>query len=177
MKTLSFSPALASAMSCLREPNIARAHAVRRAAQHARRLPLRPDVPVTVLRIGILERLLEPWMLVRCVIDHEVDEHTYAALLRAVGEFDKIADCAVARIDAVIIGHVVAVIAMGRDLERHQPDGRDAETMQIIETAHQTLEVADAVAVGIHVGSNRQAIDYRVLVPKVVDHRATRWSD
>jgi hypothetical protein len=52
------------------------------------------------------------------VIDHEVDEHTYAALLRAVGEFDKIADGAVARIDAVMIGHVVAVIAMGRDLER-----------------------------------------------------------
>jgi hypothetical protein len=36
------------------------------------------------------------------------------------------------------------------------------------------LEVFDAVAVGIHVGSNRQAIDHRVLVPKVVDHRATR---
>src|SRR6266511_2097816 len=87
------------------------------AVMGARRLPLRPDVPVTVLRIGILARLLEPWMLVRCVIDHDVDEHTYAALLRAVGEFDKIADCAVARIDAVIIGHVVAVVAMGRDLE------------------------------------------------------------
>jgi hypothetical protein len=104
------------------------------------------------------------------VVDHEVDEHTYATLFRAVGEFDKIADRAVTRIDAVIVGHVVAVVAMRRDLERHQPDGRDAETMQIIETAHQTLEVADAVAVGIHVGSNRQAIDHRVLVPKVVDH-------
>src|SRR2546427_11260296 len=66
---------------------------------------------------------------------------------------------------------------MGRDLERHQPDGRDAETMQVVETAHQALEVTNAVAVGIHVGSNRQAIDHRVLVPKVVDHRATRWSD
>ncbi len=99
-----------------------------------------------------------------------VDEHPYAALLRAVSEFDKIADRAVARINAVIIGHVVAVIAMGRDLERHQPDGRDAETMQVVETAHQTLEVADAVGVGIHVGSNRQAIDHCILVPKVIDH-------
>jgi hypothetical protein len=116
-------------------------------------------------------------MLVRCVIDHEVDEHTYAALLRAVGEFDKIADCAVARIDAVIIGHVVAVVAMGRDLERHQPDCRDAEPVQVVETAHQTLEIADAVAVGIHIGSDGQTIDHCVLVPKVVDHRATRWSD
>ena len=109
-------------------------------------------------------------MLVRGVVDDEVDEHPYAALLRAVSEFDKIANRAVARINAVIIGHVVAVIAMGRDLERHQPDGRDAETMQVVETAHQTLEVADAVGVGIHVGSNRQAIDHCILVPKVIDH-------
>jgi hypothetical protein len=118
----------------------------------ARRLLLRPNVPIAVLRTGVLARLLEPRVLVRRVVDHEVDEHTYATLLRAVGEFDKIADRAVARIDAVIVGHVVAVIAMGGDLERHQPDGRDAETMQVVETAHQTLEVADAVAIGIHVG-------------------------
>jgi hypothetical protein len=63
---------------------------------------------------------------------------------------------------------------MGGDLERHQPDGRDAETMQVVETAHQTLEVADAVAVGIHIGSDGQAIDHCVLVPKVVNHRGTR---
>src|SRR5215472_7885437 len=135
-----------------------------------RRFLLRPNVPIAVLRIGVLARLLEPRVLVRRVVDDEVDEHTYAALLRSMGKFDKIADRAVTRIDAVIIGHVVTVVAMGRDLERHQPDGRDAETMQVVETAHQTLEVADAVAVGIHVGSNRQAIDHRILVPKIVDH-------
>jgi len=55
------------------------------------------------------------------VIDDKVDEHTYAALLRSMGEFDKIADRAITRIDAVIIGHVVAVIAMGRDLELPRP--------------------------------------------------------
>jgi hypothetical protein len=64
-------------------------------------------------------------MLVGRVVDDEVDEHAYAALLRAVREFDKIADCAVAWIDAVIIGYVVAIIAMRGDLKRHQPDGRD----------------------------------------------------
>jgi hypothetical protein len=102
----------------------------------ARRLLPRPNVPIAVLRIGVLARLLEPPVLIRRVVDDEVDEHPYAALLRAVGEFDKIADRAVARIDAVIVGHVVAIIAMRRDLERHQPDGRDAETMQVVETAH-----------------------------------------
>src|SRR5262245_36191947 len=136
----------------------------------ARRLLLRPNVPIAVLRSWVLARLLEPRVLVRRVVDDEIDEHPYAALFRAVSEFDKIADHAVARIDAVIVGCIIAVIAMGRDLERHQPDGRDTETMQVVETAHQTLEVTDAVAVGIHVGSNREAIDHRILVPKIVDH-------
>ena len=63
----------------------------------------------------------QPRVLVRRVIDDKVDEHTYAALLRSMGEFDKIADRAITRIDAVIIGHVVAVIAMGRDLELPRP--------------------------------------------------------
>ena len=92
----------------------------------ARRLLLRPDVPIAVLRIGVFARLLEPRVLVRRVVDDEVDQHTNAALLGAVGELDKIAERAVTRIDAVIVGHVVAVVALGRDLERHQPDGRDA---------------------------------------------------
>jgi hypothetical protein len=53
------------------------------------------------------------------MVDHQIDEHTNAALLRAVGEFDEIANRAIARVDAVIIGHVVAIVAMWRDEERH----------------------------------------------------------
>jgi hypothetical protein len=42
--------------------------------------------------------------------------------------------------------------------------------VQIIEAAHQPLKVADAVAVGIHIGADGEAIDDGVLVPEVVDH-------
>src|SRR5579871_5593272 len=42
--------------------------------------------------------------------------------------------------------------------------------MQIVQPAHQPLEVADAVAVGVHVGGDRQAINDRILVPEVLDH-------
>src|SRR5262249_32729424 len=41
------------------------------------------------------------------------------------------------------------------------------------------LEVADAVAIGIHVGAHRQAVDDRIFVPEIVDHawpRFTVWS-
>ena len=42
--------------------------------------------------------------------------------------------------------------------------------MQVIQPAHQPLEIADAVAVGVHVGADGKAIDDRVLVPEIVDH-------
>ena len=90
--------------------------------------------------------------------------------LAAMSELDEIAERAVARIDAVIVGDVVAVVSAGRRLKRHQPDRRHAEPVQIVEPPHQSLEIADAVAVGIHIGADGQAIDNGVLVPEIVDH-------
>ncbi len=90
--------------------------------------------------------------------------------LAAMGELDEIAERAVAGIDAVIVGDVVAVIAARRGLERHQPDRGDAEPVQIVEPAQQALEIADAVAVGVHIGADGEAIDHAVLVPEIVDH-------
>ena len=109
-------------------------------------------------------------MLVGGVIDDQVDDDADAALLAAVGELDEVAERAVARIDVVVVRDVVAVVAAGRGLERHQPDGGDAQALQIVQAAHQAREIADAVAVGIHVGADGQAVDDGVLVPEVVDH-------
>ena len=52
-------------------------------------------------------------MLVGGVVDDEIDDDADAALLAAMGELDEIAERAVARIDAVIVGDVVAVVAPG----------------------------------------------------------------
>jgi hypothetical protein len=109
-------------------------------------------------------------MLVRGVVDDEVDQHADAALLGGVGEFDEIAEGPVGRIDPVVIRDVVAVVLSRRGLERHQPDRGDPEPVQIIEPAHQALEIAYAVRIGVHVGANREAVDDRVLVPEILDH-------
>ena len=109
-------------------------------------------------------------MRVRGVIDDEIDDDADAALPAAMGEFDEVAERAVARIDAVIVRDVVTVVLAGRRLERHQPDRGDAEALQIIQPAQQALEVADAVAIGVHIGADGQAIEHAVLVPEVVDH-------
>ena len=52
-------------------------------------------------------------MLVGGVIDDEVDDHADAALLAAMGEFDKVAQGTVARIDAVIVRDVVTIVLAG----------------------------------------------------------------
>ena len=79
-------------------------------------------------------------MLVRGVIDDEVDDHADAALLGAVRELDEVAERAVARIDAVVIGDVVAVVPVRRRLERHQPHRGDAEPLQVVQASHQALK-------------------------------------
>ena len=129
-----------------------------------------PDIPVAIGRILVASRVAKPRMRVGGVVDDEVDDDADAALLAAMGEFDEIAERAVARIDAVIIRDVVAVVLAGRRLERHQPDRGDAQPLQIIQPPQQALEIADAVAVGVHIGADGKAIEHAVLVPEVVDH-------
>ena len=93
-------------------------------------------------------------MLVRGVIDDEVDEDAHAALCAALGELDEVPEGAVAGIDAVIVGHVVAVVAQGEGWKGMQPDSRYAHALEIIEAAHEALEVADAVSVGVEEGAD-----------------------
>ena len=93
-----------------------------------------------------------------------------AALFAAVGELDEIAEGAVSGIDVVIVGDVVAVVAKGGRLKRHQPDGGHADALEIVEAIHQAAEIADAVAVGVHESGDRQAVNDGVFVPEVVDH-------
>ena len=85
-------------------------------------------------------------------------------------ELDEIAERAVARINPVVIGNVVSIVAIGRGLKRHQPDRRDPESVQIIQTAHEPLEVTDSISIGIHEGADRKTINHRILIPKVIDH-------
>src|SRR5437762_13681663 len=63
-----------------------------------RRLLFGPDVPIAIFGIWIGARLLEPWMLVRGMVHHQIDQNTNAALFGAVGKLDEIPECTVPRI-------------------------------------------------------------------------------
>jgi hypothetical protein len=104
------------------------------------------------------------------VVHHQIDQNTNAALFGAVAKLDEIAERTITRIDIVVVGDIVTIVSARRSLKRHQPNRGHAQSMQIIEATHQSLEIAGPVAVSVHVSSDRQAVDHGVLVPKIVDH-------
>ena len=109
-------------------------------------------------------------MFIRGVIDYKINKHADAALPASPRELDEVAQRPVARIDVVVVCDIVSVIAAGRRLKRHQPDGCDSHALEIIQTPHEAFEVADPVAVCIHISCNGKAIDNRIFVPEIVDH-------
>jgi hypothetical protein len=90
----------------------------------------------------------------------------------AVHEVHEVAERPVLLIDAVVVGDVVAVVAIRGGVERLEPDAGDAEAGEVFETATQTFEVTDAVAVRVLVLLDVEAVDDGVLVPEIVDRHA-----
>ena len=54
---------------------------------------------------------------------------------------------AVLGIDRFVVGNVVAEIDLGRGIDGRQPDGVDAQALEVIEPLGNSVEIADSVAV------------------------------
>ncbi len=117
---------------------------------------------------------LEPWMLVRGVIDHQFGNDAQIAAMRFPNEDFEIRHSAVSGIDVLVLGNVIPVVAQRRRVKWQQPQRGDAEILQIVQFAAQPLEVADAVVIGIEKRLNMQLINNRVLVPQRVQGLRTR---
>src|SRR5690348_15855208 len=109
-------------------------------------------------------------MLIRGVVDDEVDQNADAAAVRLTHELDEVVARAEPRIDSVVVADVVAVVAPRRRLEGRQPDRVDAQRIEVVETPRESLEVAASIAVRIEECLDVEAVDDRVLVPEVSDH-------
>jgi hypothetical protein len=123
---------------------------------------VRPDVEV--------RPLAEPWMAVGRVVWDEVEEHTDSA---STGLFDKSLDVrerAEIRVDAQIVGDVVAPVDVRRRVDRIQPDSIDAEPLEVVELLCQTRKITDAVLVSV---SERPGVDLveDTVAPPVLGHR------
>lgn len=99
-------------------------------------------------------------------------EHAHAALTAPVCELNEIPERSIARIYAIVIRDIVSVVSPWRGLKGHEPDGSDPKPLQIIQAAHEPLEIANAIAVRVHERSHREAIDDCVFVPEIINHAA-----
>ncbi len=118
---------------------------------------------------------LEPRMLIRRVVDHQLGDDLQIALVSGAQEIAKVAQRAVRLVHVGVIRDVVAVVPQGRGIERQQPDRGDAQVLEVVELLGQPREVAHPITAAVVVGLYVELIDDRVFVPEgVAAHRLTR---
>jgi hypothetical protein len=106
-----------------------------------------PDIEVAIGRVAALARGLEPRVPVGRVVHDEVGDDAEAAVARRAHELREVPEGTEPRIDAVEVDDVVAVVAVGRGVERHQPHAADADAAEVVEALREPGQVAAAVAV------------------------------
>ena len=104
------------------------------------------------------------------VVHDEVHHDPDAPAAGLVQELDEVAGGAVAWIDAVVVGDVVAVVPVRRRLERPEPERRHPEALEVVEAVAQALEVAAAVTVAVLERLQVEAVDDRVAIPEIGEH-------
>ena len=126
-----------------------------------------PEVEVAVRRVRRRARGLEPRVLVGRVVHDEVRDHADAAVAAGAHHLREVAERPERRIDAEEVRDVVAVVAVGRGIERHQPQAADAQPGQVVDPLGQPDQIAAAVAVGVEERLDVEAVEDRVLPPQV----------
>ncbi len=112
--------------------------------------PLAEDVAVT--RGGAAaggERLLEPGVVVRGVVRHDVHHHPDAVGVQLRDELVHVGQGPQPRVDVAVVGDVIASVGEGRGVEGTEPDGIHPQFRQVRNARGDTGDVAQSVAVGV----------------------------
>lgn len=112
------------------------------------RFAVAPDIELTI-RALFVERFAEPGVLGRRVVQHHIQHDTNSSRLRLGHQLVEIVERAVGGIDSGIVGHIVAVIHLRRDVKRRQPDSVNAELLQIVEAGGHAAQIAGAGPGGV----------------------------
>ena len=107
-------------------------------------------------------------MAVRGVVRHEVQQHPQAAPMRLGDQRVEVGEGAEARVDVAVVGDVVPPVGHRRGVDRRQPEGVDAEPLQVVEPRQQAAQVAPTVAVGVLERQRVDLVDHPALPPGVL---------
>ena len=93
------------------------------------------------------------------VVEHHVQHQADAALVRFADKLLQILHRAVARVNGTVVGHIIAVVALGRGEERRQPEIVNAQVGEIVQFRGDALQIAEAVTVRVHEGFRVNLVD------------------
>ena len=118
------------------------------------------------------QRGLKPRVRGAGVVGDQVHRHLDVARVGGLDQPVERRHAAEQRVDVTRVGHVVAVIGHRRHHHRVQPDGVDAERLEVIQPRRDAVEVADAVAVLIAERARIHLIEHRMRPPRPVVGRS-----
>src|SRR2546425_12374415 len=109
-------------------------------------------------------------MELAAVVRDDVEEHSDPAISGLSNQPVDVAQVTESRLDVAVVGDVVAEVGVGRNRDRAQPDGIDAEPLKVIEPADDTREIADAVTVRVLERPNIDLVDDAIAPPLAGRH-------
>lgn len=137
----------------------------------ARRLP---DVPVPLGVVPGRPRLLEPRVLGRRVVDHQVEDQPHAAGMACVDERLHVLERPVRRVHGLVIGDVVAHVDLRTLKHRRDPHNVDPEILQVVHLADDARNVAQAVTVAVFEAGRVDLVGRALLPPCILRRRRRR---
>ena len=108
------------------------------------------EVPRPLGRAGTGgQRGLEPRVLVRGVVGHQVHDDPHPQFVGASDQRVGVLQGAEERVDVAVVGDVVPGVLLRGPVERREPDGVHPERGQVVQAGDDAGQVADAVAVAV----------------------------
>ena len=108
-----------------------------------------PDVVIAVRVVLALAALDEPFVLIRGVVDHQIQQHLEPELVCAVQHFFELVQRSVVGMYVFVIGNVISVIGVGRWIDGAEPDAVHAQALYVFELVIDAVQVADPVPVSV----------------------------
>src|SRR4051794_35929897 len=93
------------------------------------------------------------------MVGHEVENDLETPAVCFGHKPIKIVESAEHWLDACVIGHVIPKVGHGRFVDGRYPEGVNAQPLQVVEPARDPVEIAYAVAIGVHEATRVNLVD------------------
>src|SRR6266404_4808337 len=133
--------------------------------RRAVRFGICPDIPLGLCIGAILAALPEPWMLIGSMRVDLVDDDPQPQGMRRLQQAIEIPQRSEARIDAAVVGNVVAEVPHRGGEERAQPDRIHSQRSNIRQMGGDARQIADPIPVRVGKAARVNLIDARPAPP------------